>query len=335
VRYLETQAAAIGLKPVIEGAATARRSPSKAEDLLPAAAALRGGRQDASPPSAPKSCSATPAARTDTRAGRAAGLRRLRHRRAGRKGWNDYKGVDVKGKMLVMMVNDPQPTAAEPNRFGGKAYTWYGRWLYKFEEAVRQGAAGALLIHTTPSASYPWSVPVNSFRTSSFHLAGAGNRARGLAAARTARSCSRPAARTSTSCARAPRARLPPVDLNASAHAQVKSAVRQVEPSSTWPASCPAPTQAEAKQAVIYSAHWDHLGIDEGGIRGKTDHIWNGAIDNASGTAAAGDGRRRRSSIRRAAPRSSCGRRRGTGPAGQRWPMCAPGCGRWRRRPPT
>jgi hypothetical protein len=94
-------------------------------------------------------------------------------------GWNDFQGADVKGKLLVAMVNDPQPTAAEPERFGGKSLTWYGRWTYKFEEAVRQGAAGILLIHTTPSASYPWSVPVNSFSHEQFHLAGPGNALQG------------------------------------------------------------------------------------------------------------------------------------------------------------
>jgi hypothetical protein len=94
-------------------------------------------------------------------------------------GWNDFQGADVKGKLLVAMVNDPQPTAAEPNRFGGKSLTWYGRWTYKFEEALRQGAAGVLLIHTTASASYPWSVPVNSFTHEQFHLAGPGNALQG------------------------------------------------------------------------------------------------------------------------------------------------------------
>jgi Zn-dependent M28 family amino/carboxypeptidase len=78
-------------------------------------------------------------------------------------GWDDYKGLDVKGKVLVMMVNDPAPTAAEPNRFNGKGLTYYGRWTYKFEEAARQGAAGVLLIHTDASASYGWSVVQNSW----------------------------------------------------------------------------------------------------------------------------------------------------------------------------
>src|SRR5205085_9573183 len=73
--------------------------------------------------------------------------------------WNAYKGdIDYRGKILVMLVNDPPATAAEPNLFGGKALTYYGRWTYKYEEAARRGAAGAILLHTDESAGYPWSV---------------------------------------------------------------------------------------------------------------------------------------------------------------------------------
>src|SRR5690349_14900038 len=74
--------------------------------------------------------------------------------------WNDYKGdaADYRGKILVMLVNDPPATAAEPNLFGGKALTYYGRWTYKYEEAARRGAVGAILLHTDDSAGYPWSV---------------------------------------------------------------------------------------------------------------------------------------------------------------------------------
>ena len=86
-------------------------------------------------------------------------------------GWNDYKDQDVKGKIVVMMVNDPMPTAAEPERFNGKGLTYYGRWTYKFEEAARQGAAGVLLIHTDASASYGWSVVQNSWMAERFQLA--------------------------------------------------------------------------------------------------------------------------------------------------------------------
>jgi len=77
--------------------------------------------------------------------------------------WDDFKGMDVKGKVIVMMVNDPAPTAAEANRFNGAGLTYYGRWTYKLEEAARQGAAGVLLIHTDASASYGWSVVQNSW----------------------------------------------------------------------------------------------------------------------------------------------------------------------------
>ncbi|UUZ48448.1 hypothetical protein LP420_37700 [Massilia sp. B-10] len=103
-------------------------------------------------------------------------------------GWNDYEGTDVHGKVLVVMVNDPKPTAAEPDRFGGKSLTWYGRWTYKFEEAARKGAAvGILLIHTTESASYPWSVASNGHGKEQFHLVSKGNAMQGWLHEETAR----------------------------------------------------------------------------------------------------------------------------------------------------
>ncbi|HMG13053.1 MAG TPA: hypothetical protein VK571_07755, partial [Gemmatimonadaceae bacterium] len=76
--------------------------------------------------------------------------------------WDDFKGMDVKGKLLLVLVNDPPATAAEPNLFGAKAMTYYGRWTYKFEEAERRGAAGMLIVHTTERAGYPWQVVVGS-----------------------------------------------------------------------------------------------------------------------------------------------------------------------------
>ncbi len=90
---------------------------------------------------------------------------------ASEEGWDDYKGMDVKGKVVVMMVNDPKPTTAEPKRFGGDGLTYYGRWTYKFEEAARKGAAGVLLIHTDESASYGWSVIQNSWLSERIQLA--------------------------------------------------------------------------------------------------------------------------------------------------------------------
>ena len=72
--------------------------------------------------------------------------------------WNDYDGIDVKGKTVVMLINDPGFITENPRLFNGRAMTYYGRWVYKFEEAARQGAAGAIIIHDTEAASYPWSV---------------------------------------------------------------------------------------------------------------------------------------------------------------------------------
>src|SRR6266403_6318844 len=79
--------------------------------------------------------------------------------------WDDYKGTDVKGKILLVLVNDPPAPASEPNLFGGKAMTYYGRWTYKYEEAERRGAAGMLIVHTTERAGYPWHVVVHSNST--------------------------------------------------------------------------------------------------------------------------------------------------------------------------
>lgn len=209
--------------------------------------------------------------------------------------WDDYKDADVKGKILVMMVNDPQPTADEPNRFAGKAYTYYGRWLYKFEEAVRRGAAGALLIHTTPSASYPWSVPANGFGHERFHLNKEGNQVEGWLHEDMARDLFKSAGFDLDDLrARAESRDFRPVDLKTSARVELRSTVRQVEQFNVV-GIVPGTDPKLKQQAVVYSAHWDHLGVDEGarstggsGVRrnDKTDHTYNGAIDNASGTAA-------------------------------------------------
>ena len=85
-------------------------------------------------------------------------------------GWNDYEGVNVKGKIVLVMVNDPPATAESPISSRGRALTYYGRWTYKFEEAARQGAAGAILIHTDESATYPWQVVQTSWSGTQYSL---------------------------------------------------------------------------------------------------------------------------------------------------------------------
>jgi Zn-dependent M28 family amino/carboxypeptidase len=283
VRYLEAQAAAIGLKPA-NGNSYRQAVEMVGQKTLPGSA-LRftaGGKELAPVPG------------RDVVFGNANGHAETRFDapvlfvgygiHADDERWNDFKDVDVRGKLLVAMVNDPQPTSAEPNRFGGKSLTWYGRWIYKFEEAARQGAAGILLIHTTASASYPWSVPANGFAHEQFHLAGAGNALQGWITEDAARALFAAAGQDLDALrAQAEVRGFKPVALNATVHASVNSTVRQVREFNVA-GLVPGTDPALREQAVIYSAHWDHLGIDSG--NGQPDHIWNGAIDNASGAAA-------------------------------------------------
>jgi Zn-dependent M28 family amino/carboxypeptidase len=283
VRYLETEAAAIGLKPAA-GAGYRQKVELVGQKTL-AGSSLRfeaGGKTIAAA-FGQGAVYGNANGRADTRLDAPVvfvgyGIA------APDEGWNDFQGFDAKGKLLVAMVNDPQPTAAEPQRFGGKSLSWYGRWTYKFEEALRQGAAGILLIHTTPSASYPWSVPVTSFTHEQFHLAGPGNALQGWISEDMARTLFSAAGQDLDALrARAEVKGFRPVELKATAHAHVKSAVRQVAEYNVA-GIVPGTDPTLREEAVIYSAHWDHLGVDE--QNGKPDHIWNGAIDNGSGTAA-------------------------------------------------
>jgi Zn-dependent M28 family amino/carboxypeptidase len=287
VRYLETQAAIIGLKPLAGGG---YRLPVRIEGTkLLERSFVRfdaAGGKSTTPENGSEIVFGTAGGKTDVAIDAPlvfVGYGVI----APEEKWDDYKGLDMKGKILVMMVNDPQPTAEEPNRFAGKAYTYYGRWLYKYEEAVRQGAAGVLLIHTTPSASYPWSVPANGFGHERFHLAGGGNPVEGWLQEDTARALFAAGGYDLDALrASAERRDFKPVDLKTTVHAEVHSAIRQIEQFNV--AGIVPGSDAKLKeQAVVYSAHWDHLGIDEGTRRDdKTDHTWNGAIDNASGAAA-------------------------------------------------
>jgi Zn-dependent M28 family amino/carboxypeptidase len=202
--------------------------------------------------------------------------------------WNDYKGMDLKGKILVMMVNDPQPTAAQPNRFNGKGLTYYGRWTYKFEEAQRQGAAGVLLIHTTPSASYGWSVIQNSWSgVERFQLAAGtlGTQLQGWMTDDTARALFKAAGQDLDALRTAAETKdFKPVALSARLNGEMKAAVRKVEQFNVA-AVVPGTDPKLKDEVVIYSAHWDHLG-KQGKDGDAGDIIFNGAVDNASGSAA-------------------------------------------------
>ena len=199
--------------------------------------------------------------------------------------WDDFKGMDVKGKVIVMMVNDPAPTAAEANRFNGAGLTYYGRWTYKLEEAARQGAAGVLLIHTDASASYGWSVVQNSWANAERFQLTEGKVGSGLQGWMTDDSARKVFAAGGQDLdklrAAAEDKNFKPVALNARVKGEARAQVRTLEEFNV--AGVVPGTDPKLKdEVVIYSAHWDHMGKQ--GTEGDT--IFNGAVDNASGTGA-------------------------------------------------
>jgi Zn-dependent M28 family amino/carboxypeptidase len=202
--------------------------------------------------------------------------------------WNDYDGVDMAGKIALIMVNDPPATAGEPQLFAGDALTYYGRWTYKFEEAARQGAAGALLIHTDESATYPWQVVQTSWSGTQYSLpADTGQPVLGLKAwvsNGTAVEIARRAGKdldTLRTAARARGAKAVPLGIRASA-TLVQTVARKTSPNVIGVLKGRDPSRA-----VLYTAHYDHFGIRAArpGDAPDTDRIFNGAIDNASGVA--------------------------------------------------
>lgn len=205
--------------------------------------------------------------------------------------WNDYKGTaeDYRGKILVMMVNDPPATEAEPNLFGGKALTYYGRWTYKFEEAARRGAAGVILIHTTESAGYGWNVVRTSNGNWRYDIARTTDdktpflQMRSWMTEETARKIFKQASQDLDALREAAKKRdFKPVKLDFPAKIDLKSELRRVDSNNVvgiWEGS---DTNLK-NEYVAYTAHWDHLGV--GAPNDKGDTIYNGALDNASGVA--------------------------------------------------
>ena len=207
-------------------------------------------------------------------------------------GWNDYAGVDVKGKTVVMFINDPGFHVQDAELFEGKRMTYYGRWVYKFEEAARQGAAAALIIHDTDGASYGWDVVKNSWSGAQFDLAVADDPeprlpAQGWITGDVARQVLGELGQNLDALYQA--ANQPgfkAIPLNASLSLDLKSTITE-KSSRNVVALLPGTTRPD--EAVVYMAHWDHLG-DHGheGQNGGTptiDSIYNGAVDNATGVA--------------------------------------------------
>jgi Zn-dependent M28 family amino/carboxypeptidase len=199
--------------------------------------------------------------------------------------WNDYAGLDVKGKVVMVMVNDPGFWIGDTSLFKGKAMTYYGRWTYKFEEAARQGAKGCLIIHNTAAASYPFSVVQNSFNTTRLKLDNRGKNIPncdviGWVPEKISHQLFAAAGFDSSLLVKAnqPDFKAVPLGLQLSTTMNVKASFNK---SSNVIAKITGTKRPE--EVIIYTAHWDHLGIGRPDKLG--DSIYNGALDNASGTA--------------------------------------------------
>jgi len=209
-------------------------------------------------------------------------------------GWDDYKGMDVRGKTVVMLVNDPavpdpkDPSRLDPEMFKGRAMTYQGRWTYKYEIASEKGAAACLLVHETGPAGYPYSVVIGSWGRENFDLfTPEGNAGRVAVESwipeTKARQLFEAAGKNLDALKDAARRQdFRPVPLGARADFRISSAIRRVD-SRNVVARLEGSDPNLKQETVVYTAHWDHLGRDPA-LKG--DQIYNGAADNASGTAA-------------------------------------------------
>ena len=206
--------------------------------------------------------------------------------------WDDYKGIDVRGKTVVMLVNDPpviDPTSGEldPKTFGGKAMTYYGRWTYKYEIAAAKGAAACLIVHETGPAAYPFAVVVGSRSRENFELRTPNGNSDHVAmegwlthdAAKKLFAAAGQDYEALKQTAATPRFK--PVHLGAVATFDITSELREVD-SRNVIAKLPGSDPTLCDEYVVYTAHWDHLGRDP---RLSGDQIFNGAADNAAGVA--------------------------------------------------
>jgi Zn-dependent M28 family amino/carboxypeptidase len=206
--------------------------------------------------------------------------------------WDDFKGLDLKGKTLVVLVNDPQipdpadPSRLDPKMFNGNAMTYYGRWTYKYEEAARRGAAGVFIVHEEGPAGYPYSV-VQGFLAERFDSVtpdknmGRANIEGWFSLDATKRVLKMAGQDFDALKKQATSRDFKPVPLGLTASMAVANTLRTVESRNVL-AKLEGSDPALRNEFVVYSAHWDHLGISDP-VEG--DKIYNGALDNASGVA--------------------------------------------------
>jgi Zn-dependent M28 family amino/carboxypeptidase len=201
--------------------------------------------------------------------------------------WDDYKGMDLKGKILLVLVNDPPASAAEPKLFGGKAMTYYGRWTYKYEEAERRGAAGVLIVHTTEAASYPWHTVVGSWSGEQRMLPRDASSApplgmRGWITDSAATELLKQAGLDMATLRKDAESRdFKPVSTGINIDFSARNTVSHLSSANVIGVVRGHDSKLKNEYVAI-SAHWDHLGI---GVPVNGDSIYNGAADNGSGVA--------------------------------------------------
>uniref|UniRef100_Q0HTW5 Peptidase M28 n=1 Tax=Shewanella sp. (strain MR-7) TaxID=60481 RepID=Q0HTW5_SHESR len=200
-------------------------------------------------------------------------------------GWNDYQDIDMKGKIAVILVNDPGFARPDSGKFNGKAMTYYGRWSYKFEEASRQGALGALIIHDTEPASYPWSVVENSWTGAQQDLvlskAEQDSRVQvegWLTLDAATQLFEKAGLSLPTLMARAADS---PINLPLEQTANI-AFKNKAEYANSYNVVATLPGTQQADEQILFTGHWDHIGKDDSK---EGDKIYNGAMDNASGIA--------------------------------------------------
>lgn len=202
-------------------------------------------------------------------------------------GWNDYEGLDVKGKIVVVLVNDPGFGTEDSTFFKGNTMTYYGRWTYKYEEAARQGALGCLIVHNTIPAGYGFNVVQGKHNAPILYLDDRGNETNKmgfegwitLPAAKQLFDLAGMNDSELLAKARKPGFQGMPLGVNLTASVQVEA-----EYNVSQNVVAKITGQSKPEEYIIYSAHWDHFGIGKPDETG--DSIYNGALDNASGTAA-------------------------------------------------
>jgi Zn-dependent M28 family amino/carboxypeptidase len=197
--------------------------------------------------------------------------------------WDDFKGMDLKGKVLVMLNNDPD---WDPALFAGNTRLYYGRWTYKYESAARQGAAGAIIVHTTPSAGYPFQVVQTSWTGEQFELPAESEpriQVQGWATEQATRDLFAIAGQDLDKLVQSAKSRdFKPVALGIKTSLQFDNAIKRKQTANVG-GLLPGSDPALAKEVVVYTAHHDHLGIGKPDASGDT--IYNGALDNGVGMA--------------------------------------------------